>query len=362
MKRVSFCKYFLILALVVAPPAHAGRGHYHHHDDSGIFQTIAAVGIIAAAGYGIYKLCDWLFSKTDEQVLDEAKNCFTQAHAANARSVEMIRAGFGAFPKTKQEQLNAIRHVGEDFLYQCAIAHMHEHGRQFSVYESQVASALSMVQDRINYVKKKQLICPILGQLETAATDLAQLRLELAFCADFMREHASYFDLFDAEAKYMATYEFELSSPVREALRMAVMKKGAGSRCSYPYMSYVDTLERDIKNLNHQIARLSYNYHNRISAARLLLDRLNLIYNLVISEDAYRQELRDYKKEMLERERIAAEKAKAEAAAAHAYAAQQQAYAMQQQAHEMHRHNHLQAEANHIAACNPQETHVHVYT
>ena len=191
------------------------------------------------------------------------------------------------------------------------------------------------------------------------------------------KEHATYFDLFDIEAHEMATYEFELASldynvnnPIylRKAMRMAVMKKAAHERISYPYMKFVESLEREIQRMQHHIQRLEHSYANRRAAAHVLAQRLDAIYNIVVSEDAYRQELRDYKKELLERERIAAEQAKASAAAAHAYAAQQQAYAMQQQAHEMHKQNQLQKEQNHILATqfavnanNPPPTHVNVY-
>lgn len=345
-------------------PIRADRyGHHHHHSHgsstSDVVTTVAAVGIFAAATYGIYKFCEWIFSKTDEQILDEARNCYDSALAATKKGVDLIHEGFGQFPELKKDQAKAIMKIHEDFLYQSALVRLDSYAYQFGTHERSVADALHMVQERIALIRKKGMPCFIAKDLEHIAKDLGYLRFELAFCRDFLKEHASYYDIFNLEAGLMGAYEFEINSLdyhinnppyLREALRMAVMKKAAHHKINYPYMAYVNTIEQEVKNLEHHIKHLNRQYHNRDAGARLLLRKLQSIYDLVVSEDAYRQELRDYQRELLERERIATEKAKAEAAAAQAHAAHLQANALQQQAHELHKQNQLQKEQNAILA------------
>lgn len=339
---------------------HASYRHYHHrNDDNSVVKAIAGVGLLAAIGYGVYKFFDWLFTKTDEQILQEGKKTLARAFDATKNGVELIQTAVGEIPVLPKEKHKLIKQVPEDFLYQSALSHLYSYNASLEKHSYEVDNALSMVKNRIASVKKKNLICPIISQLETLAIDLENMQIELHFCLDFLKEHAAYYQLFDVEAKQMGFYEFEINSVdyhinnppyLREALRMGVMKKSAGKHNTYPYMVYVETIERDIKNLEQHINRLTFNYQNRIKGARLLLEKLNIIYGIVVSEDAYRQELRDYKKEMLERERIAAEKAKADAAAAQAHAAHMQAQAMQQQVYELHHQNQLQKQQNAILA------------
>lgn len=363
MTFLRFCKYVLC-SLLLIHSIHGMPYPYHHNKSQGsdMVQTIAAVGIIAAATYGVYKFCQWLFSKTDEQILHEARVCYEQALSATGTGIEVIHEGVGEFPESRKEQHNIIRNMSEDFLYQSAIAKLYSYSHSFVKHEQEVAYAVCMVQDRIAKIHEKALHCPILKELKEMHSDLSHLRFELAFCRDFLKEHTAYYELFELEAHAMGTYEFEINAVdsyadnppyLREAMRMAVMKKASHNRISYPFMAYIEMLERDMKNLESHMKNLPSRYHNRFKGAQRLLQKLDTAYNIVVSEDAYRQELRDYKKEMLERERIAAEQAKA-------HAAHLQAQALQQQAYEMHKQNKLQQQQNNILAAQ-QPAHVHVY-
>lgn len=340
--------------------------HHHNSNSPTVVETVAAIGIVAAVAYGFYKLCDWLFTKTDEQILHESRLCWSSAYDNTKKYIDVLKEGIGAFPESRKEQQKVIKQVDEDFLYQCALKKMYISSHTLSGYAQQVADAGHASSKRAADLSKKQPHLPIIIKLEKVSNELGELHTQIVFAAEFMREHESYFDLFELESHQLIAYEFELSSLdyhannplyLREALRMAVMKKAAHERVSYPYMKYVEDMEREIKNLKHHIDRLAYAYHNRAKGAHLLLQRLDTIYNIVVSEDAYRQELRDYKKEMLERERIAAEQAKAQAAAvqaqaavSQAHAAHMQAQAMQQQANALHQQNQLQQQQNHILA------------
>lgn len=342
----------LIFTSSVFAMDHARRHHHHHSDELSVGKTIVGVGLLAAAGYGLYTFFDWLFTKTDEQVLKEAKKSFTTAFDATKSGVVLIQEGVGEFPVSAREQQRVIKDCAEDFLYHSAVSGLHSYAHSFEQHAREIGNALAMVQNRIAKIKKKNLVCPVLAKLEGVAVDLETLQTELNFCAAFMSAHESYYRLFELESKLMGWYAYELDSVdhhahntpyLREALRMGVMKKAAGSRDSYPFMAFVQSIEHDINKLEHAVSALSYRYENRRKGSARLLEKLSMIHTIVISEDAYRQELRDHKKEMLERERIAAEQAKAQAAAAQAHAAHLQAIAMQQQAQALHEQNHILA-------------------
>lgn len=369
----SFCKYYLLLAILLINSAQGAhpRPHYHNSNSPTVVETVAAVGIVAAVAYGFYKLCDWLFTKTDEQVLQESRQCWSTAHDNTKRYVDALKAGVGEFPESRKEQQKMIKQVDEDFLYHCAVKKIYTNAHTLSGYAQQVADAGLASSKRAADLRKKHSHLPIISKLENISNELGVLHNEIVFAAEFMREHETYFDIFELETCQLVAYEFELSSLdyhannplyLREALRMAVMKKAAHERVNYPYMKYVEDLERELKTLKHHIERLGYAYQNRNKGAHLLLQRLDAVYNIVVSEDAYRQELRDYKKEMLERERIAAEQAKAQAAAAQAHAAHLQAQALQQQAYQMQQQNQLQQQQNAILASQAHKpAHVNVY-
>lgn len=372
MKFSSFCKYNLILSLLLGMNAQAAYPHPHHHSNSPtVGETVAAVGLVAAAVYGFYKLCDWLFTKTDEQVLKEAKTCLEHCYDNTYKQINMLKEGLGEFPGSTREQQRVIRQADEDFLYAFALKklYMRIGGRTLADYAQEVADAGKMAGKRAAELRKKGGHSPFIKSLESVSEELGQLHNQIVFAAEFLREHAAYFELFELESHLLVAYEFEISSlgnyaanPVylREALRMAVMKKAAHERMSYPYMKYMDQIERDLRSLKHYKSALKNPYPNREKGSHLLLQHLDSIYNMVISEEAYRQELRDHKKEMLERERIAAEKAKADAAVAQAHAAHMQAQAMQDQAYQLQKQNQLQQQQNAILAAQGP-TRVNVY-
>ena len=370
----SFCKYYLLLAVLLINSAQGAhpRPHYHNSNSPTVVETVAAIGIVAAVAYGFYKLCDWLFTKTDEQILKEAKDCLAYGHDSCDREINVLKKEFGEFPESRKEQQKLIKEVNEDFLYHYAIQcpPIVRPGWALSEAPYYVAQAGQMASKRAAELRKKNSHAPIIKDLEKISNKLGIFHTEIVFANEFYQEHSAYFYLFDLETYLLKSYEFELSSLdyhannplyLREALRMAVMKKAAHDHVSYPYMKYIEQMEKDLKMLKERINSLSHNYHNRIKGSQLLLQRLNAIYDIVVSEDAYRQELRDYKKEMLERERIAAEQAKAQAAAAQAHAAHMQAQAMQQQAYALQQQNQLQQQQNAIlAAQGPSRVNVYL--
>lgn len=382
MSKTKCIALLITLSFQAVLPMHRGYPrpvHYHHADNGAaeVGKAIIGIGCLAAVGYGLYRFFDWLFSKTNEQVLKEGAVSLETAHTRYDSLIAMIAAGVGSIPAKQRDQDLLIRSVNEELLYECALKNYRKETiesllQNLSYTISDLHSAHQMVNNRLNSLyKKRDCSEAFIVRMEALEKDLANLLVEIQFIHNYLAHHKSFFMLFETEAQLIADYEFELatinSNPgmpyIKEALRACVMRTASHSRMSYPYMQYIDRVQAAYNRLDKALNTVAYNYSNRITAARSLVQKLSMIYNLLIVEDAYHQELRDYKKEQLERERIAAEKA--------------QAAALQQQANAMHHQNALHAqqirvdqERNAIMATNtiinainpPQPTYVHVYT
>lgn len=321
------------------------------------------IGCIAAVGYGFYKLCDWLFTKTDIQVLQEGQAALKDAEQMSRPYLDFFEHNVGNLldAAVNREIMYALN---EGLLYKFAVAHAFRTSLEHSILNSLFAArsnakaAHSMVLERIHTLRKKNDHTGMIAQLEAVQHQLQDAITRINFVYEYLHQHRSYYALLLNEYSVMKQHEYELSAfaqyaqnPVmlREILRVAVMRQ-ATSQMTYPYMNYIQKMQSVIQQLDHQINSLSCNYPERRSAAHSLLTNLNAMYNMLIIEDAYRQELRDYERAQLEKQRIEAEQAKAAAAQAAAHAAQVQANAMQAQAWELQKQNQLYAQQNQLQA------------
>lgn len=370
MQLRSIMNIFILSVLFVGSSTHA-MGYYHrlpvHHNSQAedLGKAVVVVGCVAAIGYGFYKLCDWLFSKTDIQVLQEAQQINLNAEKSTSVYVDFFESKWGdlvSMENTHKRQL--MRTLDEALLYQFAIAHAFKTSVEYTILSTlnsslhNARSAQSMVIDRLHKLRKKNDKTGMITQLEVVAQSLQSTISRIEFVYEYLEQHRSYYTLLINEYKLIKQFDYEIralnnnaQNPVqlRESLRIAVMRQ-ANSQMTYPYMNYIQKMQSEIQALDHQINSLSCHYPERMAAARQLLATLNAVYNLLIIEDAYRQELRDYERAQLEKQRIEAEQAKAAAAQAAAHAAQVQAAAMQQQAWEMQKQNQLYAQQNQLQA------------
>lgn len=366
--KMSFLVMVLLGSNINAMDYFHPRVHVHHRHNSqaeDLGKAVVAVGCIAAIGYGFYKLCDWLFSKTDVQVLQEAQNANNAAEKATNAYVEFFERKWGVFSSLSSTQKREIMHsLDEGILYQFAVAHAFRNSVEYTILRdlsnslTNAKAAHSMVVERVHKLHKKKDVTGMVTQLEAMQQVLQETIARIEFVYEYLHQHRSYYALINKEYQLLKRYENELNalkqfdsnpSALRESLRIAVMSH-AHSRMTYPYMKYIKTMGLEISDLSNQIDSLSCHYPERMAAARTLLARLQSIYNMLIIEDAYRQELRDYERAQLEKQRIEAEQAKAAAAQAAAHAAQVQANAMQQQAWEMQKQNQLYAQQNQLQA------------
>ncbi len=344
--------------------------------------TAVGIGCIAAAGFGLYKLCEWAFSKSDQQVLKEATDTVERTCNSYDPMIVYFKLNLGIAGNSHEEN-KIIHDVNESFLYPYACLLLDQHhtiGHITSTLGSHLSSireSHKMVRDRIQELYKRN-VHEYTTALEYKEQQLGTLNQQLTFIHNYLAHHQNYFNLFECEASLLKKYDQELlaidayehnSMLLREALRVAVMSRAAKEKISYPYMHIIEKITTDVNHLDRSIHALAYNYYNRVEAARLLSKKLNTIHSLFISDNSYHQEIRDYERAQLEKQRLEAEKAQAAAAQAQAAAMQQQAWHMAQQnqlaAQQLqatHQQNALIAANTFVHAINPTPApEVHVY-
>lgn len=360
MMFTSKSTFFLVFLVSLCPAADAmryGSRHEYHFEraEPSVGATLLALGFLAAAGYGLYKVCDWLCTPSHEQIIKDSSELVKNAR----RNTDQLRAFFSrkALPKTMMPD--------EPLLYEWC-GWLQQYRMSIDTVLTDISNALAsleranvMILQRLSALKNTRELSHVITHLEDTHRESMQLLNELESIHRYIKEHRSYCILFEYELRFMNSHAQALhaleqyaNNPIylREALRVCVMAEANKKHSNYPYMHYIQMLTADCQALEDAMRRAAYNYSSRLSAAQMLLQKMQAICNMLLLEDAYVQEKRDYERARLEQERINAEKAKAAAAQAHAAAAHAQAYAMQQQAWELAKQNQLQAQHNQLQA------------
>ena len=339
-------------------PTYPGRVRVYDTHTNEIVGAIATVGFLAAAGYGIYKFCQWLFTKTDEQIVKEATEILYQNNRAHEQIIQFFESGIAPITNDTLEQKQVINTINESLLDQLHVVI----GQEFSSIEvcihrlensiSQLLAAHDMLQARISKLHKFQGAAFTITQMEGQDNQILALATKIRFILAYLQSHAPYYKLAQSEQYVLEYYQnvllllgqFENDSTALIAnLKLIIMRHAAQSHSLYPYKDYIEALGNTLSRLEHAIKSVNYNYQYRLATTKIELRNLQTIYNLLLVQNEYRQELRDYEKAQLEKQHIAAQQAQAAAAASHAAAAHAQASALQQQAWQMAHQNQLHA-------------------
>ncbi len=351
---MMFKTSFLVLSLVClsssafCPPSprriFIPMPEYRSDVTADVARFAIGAGCIAAFCYGAYKVGQWLFGKTDEQILKES-------------SLVLSDVTYHFTPLVTLFGNNQCKNIDEPFLYQYA-NQLSRDKKSIQAILSDLGSGIPALKSShetmntrlIELQRKRQ--ATLFESMRQVNESTAVLLHKLESIHQCLQYHNAYFVLYEKEAVLMGEYEQSLlavehagGNPLvlKEQIRMIIMAYASKNRIVYPYMYYIEKISRDCSQLDQMIRGLSGNYANRANAAYNLLQRLQIIYNVLLTDDVYLQELRDYERAKIEKQRLEAEQAKAAAAQAHAAAAHAQAAALQAQAWELAHQNQLQA-------------------
>ena len=167
----------------------------------------------------------------------------------------------------------------------------------------------------------------VLHEMNVLMRDTKRLIDELERLAKFWHRHGSYFTAYntvnDLARKYQQARQ-DVNN--KDLVKRAIMSIAIGGGASYPYLSFADTLKRNVDRMVHCIesARPYAGLYNSVQALHV---ELSSLLGTVASLDEYANELHLKKQHQLAQQRIDAEREKADAERAKANAMEQQAAA-----------------------------------
>ena len=329
-----------------------------HSGTNGVAKTVLGVGILAAVGYGLYKLFDWLFTESDQQLLSRCEYAAQRVHD-ECDNLIMFFSHHAIIPTTLNAKKNCIESLHEPFLNQCQ--ELFTAKKQLvkdriyilDRYISDLCSVQSSLTNRITQLQARNKSSVHIYQMEKLHEKVVVLLETVEFIRSYLNYHVSYFEIAQLYTQLVSKYEPMLSvlsqygtssTQFAQALSITIMSTAAQSGDTFAYMHYAQDLSNDLERIKRLYNDLPYNYSNIASNTRILLQNLTVIYQTIIVDSKYHQELRDYERVCLEKQRIEIEQSKAYAAHMQANAARVQAEAMQHQAQELSAQNYLHAQ------------------
>lgn len=323
-----------------------------------LLTKVLGIGALVAGGYGLYRLFIWATKKSNEDILHEAQKAYATAEAQYRIMYEYMDRTFGdvrSLPSS--ERIGIIHEMNEPVLYELAIAKYKK--ESIGSYLAHLKDTLSCLYNHHDALLMRlaeiapearcnSAVAHTQERMHVVTRQIEELKGKLQFLYDYLKHHRSYFVVFEAEAVIANRYAKELDilsvyqsnkDALMRELRTCIMSRHSREHTSYPYLSYVNMLDRDLRRLGDAIAGVDYNYQGRVDLAHQLSGCLCTVKDVVVSDPEYLNTVKEYERAQLERQKIEAQKQQAMAQQQQAFAMQQQAQAMQQQANEQKFHN-----------------------
>jgi hypothetical protein len=302
------------------------------HCDS--FETVAKATIIAtvaaSCGYGLCKLGQWLFKKSNDQILFEAENSYQHTHNEYSHLMEVWQQEI--YCPTDEALLRRLPLDNEKCIYSYLrtledhLAHLKNHKKNLN--------------ERIEELEIKHNEIFMLNRMKKLEVSISQLHTFLTIIYKYLDLHKAYFNLYSDVKTLRKKYknEFEQSDNYsyneqffNKILIAIIMSNKDKSR--YPYLHYVEMLESSISTLRSSLKNLTQSYCSVEENAYTLLQHLEYIHSLVIIHQPYHTELAERERNRLEEQRIKLEKEKIEI--------------QREQARELREHNRLKRQKLH---------------
>lgn len=315
MKRMM--SSVLLVPLMVS----LGMGNTYARDNHGGFIAGAcAIGAALIGAAGAVAFVDWCCSETDEQLIARIGQEYSSLYSSYAQTMDYFGslAGVGIhYPH------RPIHTISESVLYEFATFVWNQNISQ-SDYSSRVWSAKhsleSYAQDlrkRLNlragkattYDEQKRL-----STMRDLLKNVEHLLSDITLFAKCLECHATYLALYDSVGKinnryssYTAIFESGRYTVPMEIKRY-LLSCDSGQ---YAFKNFVKSIETDISTLQSRVNALKYSYDSGRNYALLLINQLNAIKDIVISDHRYQEELYQWEQARLERQRIEAQQAQA---------------------------------------------------
>lgn len=341
-------KHFLLLPLLALTLERSTKPK-QYDEDSDLVTSIAKGTVIASAigacGYALYKVGEWLFCKSDKQMFDEAKRSYKQTKEQYSDLILRWshEIAFHSDEACIEYLLPAIKKISPT---NSLFYYFGETMRTLKNHHEQLKKRIAHSSDQLFIDRASHL-----------AKQLRSLRQSLKPLYKYISERSGFFNLYEIYKKLQNDYKKEWShwscscnintrpdtanhlmnvigdyyavqASFQQAVATCVL---AHNNHNYPYITYVDTLKKDIATLKTAMKEYVTNYQILYGKSGQLDDMLQYILSTIVLHDAYHQEQLAYQQHKLEQEHIALEKKRVAIEQAKANAQQQQAWALQEQ-------------------------------
>jgi len=268
------------------------------------------VGGAVAGACAVYKGIEWLFSKTTQQIIEQARSTY---HAELFKHQKHLSYYYS--------QWHPIMQVDEHMLY--AIASYQQstiRARNMNSYTSSLQGSLNLLLNHREQLAKRlqkldavevQHAQPIIYQL---IADIDAYTVKLDRVVAMLVANKSYFNLYDLESLLLQRYNNELlfiNNYLANSIESHLYVYFRGNAAihnyygiQYPYMNYFKNISDDINQLSQAIDYANVYYQSRLKNADQLRINLQIIKNVVVSSRNYAEEVHRYEIAKLERERL----------------------------------------------------------
>lgn len=300
------------------------------------------VGVIGAAT-GIYALgrwAGWWGAPSNETLLERGRNSLAQAdqYQRLLRIIMHVHEG---------EMFDIVHHLDEHLLYDCAVAKrslssidayvstLHINISDLKEQHSSLHDRMSDLYSNDNDWQRVKYIHDRMQHLDKQIQDTVG---ELELLHAFLREHVSYFRLFEIEDKLAQKYCRELEIlqqhgqdeyTCNRSLRSTILSRYSGA---FALVEFVKYIRHDCNQLQQTLGRSAYNYATRIGYVQALLNNLHTLQEIVVADPEYMRLLAEYEHAQREKERLRLERERVHAEQRIAAAKEREAYAKQREA------------------------------
>ncbi len=278
-------------------------------DCSKPLETIAKVGVFttiaASCGYGIYKFGQWLFTKSDEQIYEEAHQTYRRIHKHYNNLIIHWHH-------------KVIHQSYEHFLRSLSL----DHNKSFTSF------LLDLKYDLIDLMKQKKYVYEsilnftydhhtrfLLEKLKGIEKEADLLIDELTVIYKTLSKHETYFLLTQEVQDCSKKYQQELALVFTNYHSKSIftgkaLKKKFTKACvqiimrdaknTYTFIAYIESLGSHINSLQKLLKKTSqYTYPLITSNAAALIEDLSFIHTTIIDHPRYHNELLERKRDKL---------------------------------------------------------------
>lgn len=228
-------------------------------------KIVLVAGAVCAGLYGLYKFACWLFRKSDERVISDARHLIMH-------SAEYNPALYAFYSHTiVDDRLDALAPL---------LAHdetmLHTYKNALHAFEVQCRQAMHEVADRAHALDQKIMqhakvdraydrMKEQLEKLQSCHQSLAVLVPQLDDLSSFMAMYEPYFALYSVLENVRTQYNRELAAVTSAGVSYdafidrCIMDNAAYYGYQYPYITYVDALNAVMKRISqymHTVATL----------------------------------------------------------------------------------------------------------